>query len=382
MNELGIHLTMMVGPSVPIPAPPLLSEALESVEVTHTDEGRSGFQIVFRVGRSTDAGDLLDYRLLSLPLLRPFSRVVLIVMAGVTLKVLMDGIITHQQLRPSNDPGGSRLTVTGEDVSVMMDLEEKSAEHPAQDETIIALKIIATYAQYGLIPTVIPPVMIDPPLPIERIPVQQETDLQYLMTMAQRHGYVFYVKPGPLPLTNTAYWGPPVRLGLPQKALSINMGPQTNVDSLDFAYDGLAPTLVSGSVQDRLTNTSMPVQTFASLRLPPLASQPALLFNQPNVRTTQLRYSGLNVMQAYARAQSITDASTDRVVTATGELDALRYGDVLWSRELVGVRGAGYQYDGFYYVKRVTHTIKQGEYKQNFTLAREGPGALTPVVRP
>jgi len=382
MNALGIHLTMMVGPNVPIPAPPLLSEALESVEVTHTDEGRSGFQITFRVGRTNEATDLLDYRLLSLPLLKPFNRVVLIVTAGVVPKVLMDGIITHQQLSPSNDPGGSKLIVTGEDVSVMMDLEEKSAEHPAQDETVIALKIIASYARYGLIPMVIPPAMVDPPLPIERVPVQQETDLQYLTTMAQRHGYVFYIKPGPLPLTNTAYWGPPVRVGLPQKALSINMGPQTNVTSLDFQYDGLAPTLVAGRVQDRLTNTSVPVQTFASLRLPPLVSQPALPFNYPNLRTTQLRHSGLNVMQAYARAQSITDASTDKVVTATGEVDALRYGDILWPRELVGVRGAGYQYDGFYYVKSVTHKIKPGEYKQNFTLTREGTGALTPVVRP
>lgn len=52
-----------------------------------------------------------------------------------------------------------------EDVSVMMDLEEKSAEHPAQDETIIALKLIATYAQYGLIPVVLPPPAIDPPTP-------------------------------------------------------------------------------------------------------------------------------------------------------------------------------------------------------------------------
>ena len=38
------------------------------------------------------------------------------------------GIITHQQLSPGNDPGSGTLTVTGEDVSVMMDLEEKKAE--------------------------------------------------------------------------------------------------------------------------------------------------------------------------------------------------------------------------------------------------------------
>ena len=381
LDTLGVHLTLMIGPTVPIPAPTLLMEALESAEVRHSDEGRSGFQITFTVGRA-GATDLLDYKLLSLPLLKPFSRVVMTLIVGAVPHVLMDGVITNQQLMASNEPGQSTLVVTGEDVSVMMDMEEKSVEHPAQDETVIALKIIASYAEYGLIPMVIPPFMVDPPLPIERIPVQQGTDLTYLQVIAERYGYVFYVAPGPAPLTNTAYWGPPVRAGIPQRALSINVGPDTNVESLSFRQDGLAPTLVSGQVQDRMTNQTMPVQTFASLRLPPLASQPALLVNQPHVRRRQLRRSGLNAMQAYARAQGITDASTDEVVTATGELDTARYGDVLTARGLVGVRGAGYQYDGMYYVKSVNHTLRAGEYKQRFTLTREGTGALTPLVRP
>jgi hypothetical protein len=81
-----------------------------------------------------------------------------------------------------------------------------------------------------------------------------------------------------------------------------------------------------------------------------------------------------------ARAQATTDASNEQVVTATGELDALRYGDVLRAHGLVGLRGAGYSYDGLYYVKQVTHTIRGGEYKQSFTLTREGVGATLPVL--
>jgi hypothetical protein len=49
---------------------------------------------------------------------------------------------------------------------------------------------------------------------------------------------------------------------------------------------------------------------------------------------------------------------------------------------LVGVRGAGSAYDGLYYVSSVTHSIKRGEYKQNFSLAREGLISLTPRVMP
>lgn len=379
MNLLGIHLTLLIGPTVAVPAPSLLTQALQSVEVTHSDDKRSVFQVNFRVGRS-GALDLLGNALLSSPLLKPFNRVILLVAFNSTPRVLIDGIITHAQFSPSNEPGASTLTLTGEDVSLMMDMDEKSAQHPAQDETIIALKLIASYAQYGLIPLVIPPLMIDPPIPIERVPVQQGTDLQYLKKMAKRHGYVFYVRSGPLPFTNTAYWGPPIRVGVPQTALSINMGPSTNVNSISFQNNSLAPMTVSGYVQDRLTNKSMPVKTFTSLRLP-LAALPAWLANLPNVRRTQFRHGGLNTMQAYGRAQGMTEAAGD-VVTASGELDALRYGSLLQPRGLVGLRGAGYLYDGFWYVKSVTHTIRREEYKQRFSLAREGLGSTTPVVIP
>ncbi len=378
---LGVNLMMLNGPSIPVPAPPTITQALDSIQVRHQDQGRSGFQMVFHAGR-TGPEHLVDYPQLQGPLLKPFSRVVLVVLFDLKPQVLMDGIITRQEMSPGTDPGSGTLTVTGEDVSVMMDMKKKRVEHPAQDETLIALKLIAGYAQYGLIPMVIPPVVIDPPIPTERVPVQQDTDLRYLETMARRHGYTFYIKPGPAPLTNTAYWGPPNRLGVPQRALSVKMGAQTNVTDISLSYNGLAPTIVDDVVQDRLTNQSIPVRTFASLR-PPLVSQPALPLNMPNVRTTLLgRNSGLNATQAMARAQADTDRSVDEVVTATGSLDALQYGSVLQPRGVVGLRGAGFTYDGFYYVKSVSHDIRNGQYRQNFTLTREGTGAISPAVIP
>ena len=379
MSLLGTNLTMLIGPTVAAPAPAQLTEALDAVEVTHDDADRSGFQLTFTAGRGGASG-LLDYGVVSNPLLRAFNRVILIVTLGAIPRVLIDGVITNHQLSPANEPGESTLTVTGEDVSVMMDMEQKSVEHPAQDETLIALKIIASYARYGLIPVVIPPLTLDWPNPIDRILVQTATDLDYLTTMASWHDYVFYILPGPAPFTNTAYWGPPIRAGIPQKALSVNMGADSNVDSISFQNNALAPTTVAGQVQDSLTNMTLPIQTFFSFRAP-LASQPALPFNLPNVRKTLLGKSkGPSYLQAFIRAQVQTEKSLNSVVTGTGELDATRYGGLLKARELVGLRGAGYSYDGSYYVKRVSHSIRRGEYKQRFTLTREGVGALAPVV--
>ena len=67
-------------------------------------------------------------------------------------------------------------------------------------------------------------------------------------------------------------------------------------------------------------------------------------------------------------------------MTGTGTLDVLRYGRVLRARGLVGVRGAGTAFDGLYYVSSVTHLIKRGEYKQSFTLARNGLISTLPAV--
>ena len=374
----GIYLTMLTGPTVPAPAPPWLLESLESVEVTHSDKGRSGFQVIFQAGRSGPA-DAVDFALLRSQLFKAFNRIVITITLKGVPGVLMDGIITQQELAPGTEAGSSRLTLTGEDVSLMMDREEKSEEHPAQDETVIAKKIILSYAQYGLIPVVIPPFLLDPPLPIERIPTQQGTDLDYLQDMAKRYAYVFYVTPGPVPLTNTAYWGPPIREKAPQRALTVDMGSATNVDSINFRNNSLAPTLVSGKIQDRHTNQSQPVRSFTSTRVP-LSREPAFPANAPYVKHSQFRQCGLNTMQASARAQGMTDASVDDVVTATGDLNVIRYGDLLEPRRPVGLRGVGFQYDGLYYVKKVTHRITREEYKQSFTISREGTGSTTPVV--
>jgi hypothetical protein len=67
-------------------------------------------------------------------------------------------------------------------------------------------------------------------------------------------------------------------------------------------------------------------------------------------------------------------------VTGSGSLDVLRYGRLLKARQLVGVRGAGMAFDGLYFVKSVTSTMKRGEFKQSFELTRNGLVSITPTV--
>ena len=418
MSLLGINLTLLMGPGIAVPAPLMLAEALKSVSVTNNDTGRSGFSLTFEIGRTAPL-DMVDYSLLLNPLLRPFTRVVLVVTMGVLPQVLADGVITNVQLAPSNEPGASTLTVMGEDVSVMMDLHEEPQPWPALSADNVVRVILLKYAQYGLIPAVMPAIFPNPPMPTESVPVQNMTDLNYVNFLAARQGYVFYVEPGPAPNTNFAYWGPPhvpppYRAGPPQKAITFNSGPETNAASVSFTYNALAPTLVAGTIQDSRSNFSLPIVTSPIGFRIPLASQPAIIVNQPNVRLSLLpttprqarratsagghgnaggggaseefpearTTAGIEMVEAILRAQATTDASTDNVVTASGELDALQFGDILRARGIVGLRGVGYSYGGNYYVKSVSHQISRGQYKQQFTLTREGTGSLTPLVRP
>ena len=100
----------------------------------------------------------------------------------------------------------------------------------------------------------------------------------------------------------------------------------------------------------------------------------------PYVRISRYQCNQESAILANVHAQGQTNRSVEKVVVVQGELDALRYGNMLQAPGLVGVRGVGNSYDGNYYVQSVKHTIRRGEYKQQFTLNREGYGSTVQEV--
>ncbi len=370
-SQLGLRLLLLTGSTVPLPAPYEVTSALKSVEVTNDAEQGDGFQLVFSVGK----GPGMEYDLLQGFSVTPYNRVVIGVLLGVVPEVLIDGVITHHQVAPSNDPGMTTLTVTGRDVSAMLDLEEKNESYPNQPDSVIFARVIAGYAQYGLIPQPTP--TTDVPIMTERIPRQShETDLKFVQRLARRNGFVFYVEPVTIGV-NRAYWGPESRAGVPQPALSMNMGSRTNVNTLHFSQDANAPVGTRGTFVEPITKIAIPIPPLPSLRIPPLAA------NLTTPRRTVLMGETANQTPVQAATSALAAATrAPDAVRGEGEIDTARYGDVLRARRLVGVRGCGLSYDGNYYVRRVTHKIERGKYTQNFTVTREGTGSLLPVVRP
>ena len=369
-----LDLTVLIGPGVPVPAPRDVVEALESVQVT-SGTTQSGFQLSFTVGKTSR----LMTTLLPAGYLDPvITRVILIATVRGIPQVLMDGVVTRHELSPSSEPGKSTLTITGEDLSMLMDLVEMPfMRYPAMPIIARVYAILAKYAAVGIVPVAIPPIIPETDLPIKRIPSQTGTDLQYIRQLASGCGYVFYVEPGPAPGTSIAYFGPDLRIPVPQPALSVNMDAHTNVESLSFSLDGDQKKIMVLTTFDPVTNKialPIPIPTLSVLR-PPLGARLT-----PPRRVEFMRETAkLSAARAANRALSVSFQSAD-AVTGNGSLDVSRYGRVLRSKMLVGVRGAGITYDGLYYVNSVTHTLKRGEYKQSFTLSRDGLVSPTPVV--
>ena len=369
---MPMNLVLLLGKTVPKSVPSRINEAMSSIEITQNLGDRSGFQVSFQLNR-VELSEQLDDPLVKEVLLEPFSRMILGLTIDGTPEVLIDGIITHHQVHYT-DEGEIVFVVTGEDVSIMMDLEEKSVLHPSQAEHTIATKIISTYSRYGLIPSVKAPPTIDTPTPTERMPSQQDTDLAYLRQMAERFGYVFYIRPGPTSGKNTAYWGPARSTETPLPPLTVDMGSFTNIGSINLRLDALAATTVTGKLQDRKTNNVQSINISKSQR-PPLTDRSALSL-QSSALITQFRGTGHAQTRGTALAQATVDRSIDRAVTLTGTLDTLVYGSILKVGRSIAVRGMGNTHDGQYIVQQVSHSIANNNYTQQFTLFRDGVGAI------
>ncbi len=349
-----LYLTLLVGPMEPLPAPKPLADALVSVEVHESATGRSGFQLTFTLA---DKGILETFFLLAGGAPLPILRVVLMATFPGIPQVLIDGVVLHTEVQPDAMSGSSKLIVTGEDLAAMMDLIDFSGlPYPGMSSDIRVLTILAKYAAFGVIPEVIPVPAPDIPIPMLQIPTHKKTDLKYIETLAHEVGYVFYMVPGPLPGTSQAYWGPQMRLGIPQTALNVNLDTWTNVESLNFRYEPKNSVLPIVFIQDPFTKVNIPIP------IPPVTP-----FNPP--------------LGAYVPVPQKIEPLTDTAKLNPAQAIMRGFARSVESADVMTGEGtAGLPWDGMHYVDKATHRIKPGEYKQSFVLKRNALIANTPVV--
>ena len=339
----GVVMSLLVGPTIPVPVPKPVLEALTEVEVTTNTRGPSLFELRFTLSNRSPLHTLF---LVQSGSLIPVIRVILVVTIKGIPQTVIDGVITEQDVSPGGT-GESTLVVRGEDLTRVMDyLEFTGVPYPAMPAEARVALIVAKYAMFGMIPLVIPSLFTDIPIPVDRIPCHQGTDLAYLKQLAEEAGYVFYVDPGPAPGTNVAYWGPEIKVGVPQPALNLDMDAHRNVESLEFRFDSQNTELPIVWLQNPQTRLSIPIPIPDISPLnPPLGLIPPL--------PKQFRFlagtAKLSATQAVSRGVAEASRSSE-AVKGSGSLDVTRYGRLLRARGLVGVRGAGPAFDGLHYV--------------------------------
>lgn len=367
----GVTLQLMIGPGIPVPAKKSVIDALESVQTTSAVGSKSGFQLSFKFSKTSE----IARSLLPDGYFDPLNRVILSATINGVTQVLADGPIMRQDLVAATDPGTAKLTVTGEDLSAYMDLIELTGiPYPAMPIFAQIMLILAKYAAFGVVPLVIPPISEDLLLPTTGWKTHQGTDLAYIEQQAKSAGYVFCVQPGPVPGVSTAYFGPAIRIGLPQPALSIDFDRASNVEGLSFSFDANNAIMPYTFVRIPIAKIEIPVPVpdIAILK-PPLSARP---FIPAKLRQIENGRSGIaDILKSLIAGRGSADP-----VNGSGTLNVGVYGTALKAGSLVGVRGAGLAYDGMWFVKSVANTLSRGSWKQSFQMSRDGLVSLTQQV--
>lgn len=370
----GVNLTLMIGPVNPVPVGNDVLEALTDVSVITSTAGPSVFTLNFELSTNSPLHTLF---LVSGGASIPMIRVIIAVTLNGQTDVLIDGVMTKHDVKPGSSPNTSSLSVTGEDLTKVLDyLDLSGIPYPAMPPFARVGLMIAKYAFLGIVPKVIPSVLLDVPNPLERIPRQDGKDLAYIKKLAEEVGYVFYHEPGPVPGVSFMYWGPEIKFGNPQQALNVDMDAHTNVENISFSFNSEMTTTPVLMIQNPQTKVPIPIPLPGANPLsPPLGTIPPIPKNfEPNDKAAKHTVPQA-IMLGLAEASRSANA-----VTATGSLDVMRYGRVLKPRKLVGLRGVGAAFNGLYYVEKVTSTIKRGEFKQSFDLSRNGLLSTVPRV--
>jgi hypothetical protein len=362
----GLTLSLMMGPGVPLNAPRAVLDALQTVKVTaESSETQSGFELVFKVEKNSP---LISLFMLSGGAAIPFFRVLLIVTLSGRAETLIDGVATQTQIAPGSGGQPATLTIQGKDLSAAMDvLPFDGLPYPAMPPFARVALILAKYAFLGVIPKVIPS-LEEPPIPTDRIPRHTGSDLAYIRALAEEAGYIFKMEPGPTPGTSFAYWGPQIHIGTPQPALTIDSGHADNIESLSFRFDKEGTELPIVFIHNQLTKAPIPIPIPGQIPfLPPLGLVPPL----PPKITPLNDTAHLSPIGALVRGFAYA-AKHSEALQGTGRLDVMRYGRVLKAGGTVGVRGAGYAFDGVHFVDKVTSNLTRNSFKQDFALKRSG----------
>ena len=344
-----------------VPASPDILNAIQQIEVEDHADMADMMRLRIAIGSNDGCS---GWKVLDDNSFDRLTKIkIAVAIGGGLAKTLMTAYVTEMNADLSNQPGRSVLNVTAMDPTVLMTLSERVKRWPDMADSDIASTIF-TDRNYGFTP------VIEVTNYIRReedeTVMQRGNDIQFLQDLAKRNGFECFVETNENTGKIEGHFHKP-RLEDPQGVLSVHMGDQSNVNSLNFRHDTTRPATAAISAIDIRSGENQDARSDAS-RLTKLGKAPALKSDRP--RSVLPSHTGL---ARTSELQTVTQAAVDRssfAITGEGELNTVVYGAILRAKRPVLVRGAGKKFNGTYYVERVLHTISGDGYKQSFTLRR------------
>lgn len=347
------------------PLPPFIASGLSEIEVETSCEGAAMFRLHVELSRTM----MGDFDALVFDLFRPMMPVRISLSFGLGLPLtLINGYVRDVQISVGSEPGSSRLEVVGADaLGTLMGHVQTSFTWPNMPDNLI---VSAIFGKYAILPFALPTPLLRTVL--DTTTTQSVRDSAFLQQLASKYGYQLYIQPDPLTGSDVGHFHPPITVGPPQGVLSIDFGSQSNLRSFQVSNQLLKPITVLTSYVDQRTRVPVPVFVPAPAELPMGLEPSGARVLPPAIEVDE-------VGGAASPAEKIINAlgrvtRSGRTISASGEIDGLKFGRPLLPGLPVLVRGAGRQYSGPYSVTSVSHKISRDAYSQSFQAMRNAVG--------
>ena len=359
MSVRGVAIRIGTGVAAPIDDE--TAGALERVEIVRAIGERGSFRLQFRL----EPGSSLPDRFLS------ESADLLRVVISTGDEVAMDGVLVEHCLSIGEEKGKAALVLAGEDLTLLMDLIDVSGRQFAAVPPPARVQIVlAAYAAVGIVPSVVPPRILDVPGPTD-IAHQNGSDYAYVRSLAEQVGYRFTLDPARPQAARSPIGGPNLAMAIGVRRSSSTLRTQRLPRASSLRFDAAHRVAPDAIILHPTTKTTIPIPAPAitALTLPLGRTVP------PAHRRQRLRTTAKLTATAAAGQLLAAGARSAEAMSGRGVRELTKGQEGLRPGQFVEVRGAGNAFSGLFLVRRVRHVITGTHHHQEFEIVRAGIGA-------
>jgi len=201
--------------------------------------------------------------------------------------------------------------------------------------------MLAKYLVLGVVPVAVPTIMSLNQQSARENPEAGRHRLTPIISyLAGRVGAVFYLDPGPTPAAAMAYWGPDISKMFsgvqPAAEHPISM-PRAMSTRFNFSFDGTQAKTTLITIIEPNSKVPIPIPIRASTRCAPRMPR----MRRPRSSSSRFKPIASEDPIGAALVDWASCFESADVVSASGQLDVLRYGHIFKARQVAAVRVPG-----------------------------------------